>query len=84
MIRIDPEGGSVHIELDNGASVQIDGLPAASQVECDEQHALFLSPEEADVLAKMIDYITDKVKIRQESLDALRAVRPRLDTLFSE
>ena len=44
---------------------------------------MFLEPEEAETLGKMIDYILDKVKIRDESEQALRAVRPRLDELFS-
>jgi hypothetical protein len=31
----------------------------------------------------MIDYILEKVRIKPESEEALRAVRPRLDELFS-
>jgi hypothetical protein len=53
-------------------------------VERGTQRALFLDPDEAKTLGKMIDYILQKVKITQESEQALRAVRPRLDELFGE
>jgi hypothetical protein len=83
MIRIDPEGGSVQIELEHGATVQIEGLSPDAPIERDDQRALFLETSEAETLAKMIDYILEKVRVRPESEEALRAVRPRLDTLFS-
>jgi hypothetical protein len=82
MIRIDPEGGSVQIEFEHGGTVQIEGLAPGAPVERDDQRALFIEQVEAETLAKMIDYVLDKVKIRPESEEALRAVRPRLDSLF--
>src|ERR1051325_5833281 len=45
---------------------------------------LFLEPDEATTLGKMIDYVLEKVRIREESEQALRAVRPRLDELFRD
>lgn len=89
MIRIDPEGGSVQIEFPHGGTVQVEGLAAGVGVERDEQRALFLGAGEAETLAKMIDYILGQIekgalKIRPESEEALREVRPRFETLFAE
>lgn len=81
MIRIDPDDGAVLVELPNGETVSIDGMPSGA-IERGDQRALFISAEEADVLGKMIDYILDKVKVRPESQAALQAVRPRLPELF--
>lgn len=81
MIRIDPDDGAVLVELPHGETVSIDGMPGCA-IERGDQRALFISQEEADVLGKMIDHILDKVKIRPESQEALKAVRPRLPELF--
>jgi len=82
MIRID-EDGAVLVELPHGETISIDGLPTGAVFRGDLA-ALFLSEEEAQVLAKMIDYILGSVKIRPESQAALSAVRPRLDELFAD
>jgi hypothetical protein len=84
MISIDADDGAVRVELPHGEAATIEGLRPGVPVERGTQRALFLDPEEAETLAKMIDYILDKVRIREESERALRAVRPRLDELFGD
>jgi hypothetical protein len=84
MIQIDAEDGAVRVELPHGEAATIEGLHPGAPVERGSQRALFLEPHESDVLGKMIDYILDKVKVRPESEEALRAVRPRLDELFGD
>jgi hypothetical protein len=82
MIQIDAEDGAVRIELPHGEAATIEGLHPGVVVERGTQRALFLEQSEADTLGKMIDYVLDKVRIRPESQEALRAVRPRLEMLF--
>jgi hypothetical protein len=82
VIQIDAEDGAVRVELPHGEAATIEGLQPGAPVERGSQRALFLEPTEAETLGKMIDYVLDKVKIRPESVEALRAVRPRLDGLF--
>jgi hypothetical protein len=84
MILIDADDGAVRVELPHGEVATIEGLSPGMPVERGTQRALFLDPDEAKTLGKMIDYILQKVKITQESEQALRAVRPRLDELFGE
>jgi hypothetical protein len=84
MIQIDAEDGAVRIELPHGEAATIEGLHPGIPIERGTQRALFLEPDEAETLGKMIDYILEKVRIRSESEAALRAVRPRLDELFRE
>ncbi len=84
MILIDADDGVVRVELPHGEVATIEGLSPGIPVERGPQRALFLDPDEAKTLGKMIDYILQKVKITPESEQALRAVRPRLDELFSE
>lgn len=83
MIQIDADDGAVRVELPHGEAATIEGLHPGARVERGTQRALFLELEEAETLAKMIDYILDKVRIKEESERALRSVRPRLDDLFS-
>jgi len=83
MIEIDADEGVARVELPHGEVVTIEGLGPNGAVARGPQRALFLEPEEAETLGKMIDYILDKVKVRPESEAALRSVRPRLDELFS-
>ena len=83
MILIDADDGVVRVELPHGEVATIEGLSPGIPVERGPQRALFLDPDEAKTLGKMIDYILQKVKITPESEQALRAVRPRLDELFS-
>ncbi len=84
MIQIDPDDGAIRVELPHGEATTIEGLPAGATVERGVQRALFLEQEEAETLAKMVDYVLEKVRIRPESEAALRAIRPRLDSLFQE
>jgi len=84
MIQIDADDGAVRVELPHGEAATIEGLHPGTPVERGTQRALFLEPDEAETLGKMIDYILDKVKIKDESEQALRAVRPRLDDLFRD
>jgi hypothetical protein len=82
MILIDAENGELRIEFPHGETATIEGLHPGAPVERGSQRALFLEPDEAETLGKMIDYILNKVPIRPESEAALRSVRPRLDELF--
>ncbi len=84
MIQIDPDDGAVRVELPHGEATTIEGVPPGVPIERGTQRALFVEQEEAETLAKMIDYILDKVRVRPESEEALRSVRPRLDELFRE
>lgn len=84
MIQIDADDGAVRVELPHGEAATIEGLHPGVPVERGTQRALFLEAQEADTLGKMIDYILANVKIKNESQDALRAVRPRLDELFRD
>ena len=84
MIQIDADDGAVRIELPHGETATIEGLHPGAAVERGTQRALFLEQAEAETLGKMIDYILEKVQIRPESQDALRAVRPRLQSLFED
>ena len=84
MILIDADDGAVRVELPHGEVATIEVLSPGMPVERGTQRALFLDPDEAKTLGKMIDYIFQKVKITQESEQALRAVRPNLDELFGE
>ena len=84
MIQIDADDGAVRIELPHGEAATIEGLHPGTVVERGTQRALFLEQAEADTLGKMIDYVLDNVKIRPESQEALRAVRPRLQGLFKD
>jgi hypothetical protein len=83
MIQIDADDGAVRIEFPHGEAATVEGLHPGAPVERGTQRALFLDQEESDTLGKMIDYILEKVRIRPESESALRAVRPRLEELFS-
>jgi hypothetical protein len=83
MIEIDAEDGVARIELAHGEVVTVEGLRPGAPVARGPQRALFLEPEEAETLGKMIDYILDKVRVRPESEAALRSVRPKLDELFA-
>lgn len=82
MIVIDPDDGAVRVELPHGEAIGIEGLSADAPVERGTQRALFLEQNEGDTLLKMVDYVLQSVRIRPESADALRAVRPRLEKLF--
>ena len=84
MIQIDADDGAVRIELPHGEAATIEGLRPGAVVERGTQRALFLEQAEAETLGKMIDYVLDKVRITEQSQEALRAVRPRLQVLFTD
>ena len=84
MIQIDADDGAVRVELPHGEAATIEGLQPGAPVGRGTQRALFLEQEESETLGKMIDYILDRVKIKEESEQALRAVRPRIDDLFRD
>jgi hypothetical protein len=84
MIQIDADDGAVRVEFPHGEAATIEGLHPGASVVRGSQEALFLEKEEAETLGKMIDYILDKVRIKEESEQALRSVRPRLDELFRD
>jgi hypothetical protein len=87
MITIDADDGAVRVELPHGEAATIEGLHPGAPVERGTQRALFLEPEEAETLGKMIDYILGQIakgslKIKPESQERLEAIRPRLFGLF--
>jgi hypothetical protein len=84
MIVIDADDGAVRVELPHGEAATIEGLAPNAPVTRGTQRALFLEQDESETLAKMIDYVLENVRIRPESQEALRAVRPRLDILFED
>lgn len=89
MIRIDPDDGALSVELPHGETITVEGSPRLPVVERGEERALFLSPGEAETLGKMIDYILTQIakgslRIRADSEETLRAIRPRLDGVFAE
>ena len=84
MIQIDADDGAVRVELPHGEAATIEGLRPGVPIERGTQRALFLEQEEAETLGKMIDYVLENVRIRSESADNLRAVRPRLEQLFGD
>jgi hypothetical protein len=89
MIQIDADDGAIRVELPHGEAATIEGLHPGTPVERGTQRALFLDPDEADTLGKMIDYLLGQIakgqlKIRTESQERLEAVRPRMVGLFDE
>jgi hypothetical protein len=87
MISIDADDGAVRVELPHGEAATIEGLHPSAPIERGSQRALFLDPDEADTLGKMIDYILGQIakgslRIKPESQERLEAIRPRLQSLF--
>jgi hypothetical protein len=87
MITIDADDGAVRVELPHGEAATIEGLHPGAPIERGTQRALFLDPEEADTLGKMIDYILGQIakgslRIKPESQERLEGIRPRLWGLF--
>jgi hypothetical protein len=87
MIQIDADDGAVRVELPHGEAATIEGLHPGTPVERGSQRALFLDPDEAETLGKMIDYILGQIakgqlKIQPQSQERLEAIRPRLFGLF--
>ena len=89
MIQIDADDGAVRVELPHGEAATIEGLQPGTPVGRGTQRALFLEPDEAETLGKMIDYILGQIakgqlKIQPVSQERLEAIRPRLFGLFEE
>ena len=81
-----PDDGSVMFHT-SGPAVTIDGVVGdvafeRMTPEGESALALWLDAAQADVLAKMIRYILEKVPIRPESQQALRDVLPQIDALI--
>jgi hypothetical protein len=77
--------GSVMIET-AGPAVTVDGLVGEvafelTSAEVDRALALWLDPNQADVLAKMINYILQKVRITEESKQHLANILPQVEAL---
>ena len=80
-----PDDGSVELRA-GGPGITVDGLTSEVQFERmteagNSALALWVEPEEAVVLGKMIRYILDKVKITEASRATLQALLPRVDEL---
>ena len=80
-----PDDGSVMLHT-SGPAVTIDGLEGEIGFERitpegDSALALWLDAAQADVLAKMIAYILEKVTIRAESKQLLSDVLPQVQAL---
>ena len=83
-----PDDGSVMLHT-SGPAVTIDGIVGDVAFERmtpdgDSALALWLDPAQADVLAKMIRYILEKVPIRVESQQLLRDILPRIEALIEQ
>lgn len=82
----DADGGSVMLQT-NGPAVTVDGIEGEvvferSTAEGERAFALWLEQGQADVLAKMIGYILEKVPIRPESQQTLRDIKPLVESLL--
>ena len=80
-----PDDGSVMLQT-NGPAVTVDGLEAEVTFERitpegESTLALWLDPAQADVLAKMIKYILEKVRITEESKQRLADILPQVEAL---
>lgn len=81
-----PDDGSVMLHT-SGPAVTVDGIVGEvgferMTPEGESALALWLDAGQADVLAKMIRYILEKVPIRPESQQALRDILPQVDALL--
>jgi hypothetical protein len=80
-----PDDGSVMLQT-NGPAVTVDGLEGEVGFERitpegESALALWLEGAQADVLAKMIRHILEKVPIRPESQQLLRDILPQVEAL---
>ena len=83
-----PDDGSVMLQT-SGPAVTVDGIVGEVVFERitpegESALALWLDPPQADVLAKMIRYILEKVPVRPESQQALRDVLPQVEALVEQ
>ena len=80
-----PDDGSLELRL-GGRSITVDGLDAEivferMTPEGEAAAPLWLAPEEADVLRKMIGYILERVRITEGSKATLAALLPRVQAI---
>jgi hypothetical protein len=83
-----PDDGSVMLHT-SGPAVTVDGIVGEvaferMTTEGDSALALWLDGPQADVLAKMIRHILEKVPIRPESQQLLRDILPRVEALVEQ
>ncbi len=83
-----PDDGSVMLQT-SGPAVTVDGIVGEVAFERmtpegESALALWLDAGQADVLAKMIRYILEKVPIRPESQQRLRDVLPQVEALIEQ
>lgn len=83
-----PDDGSLEVRL-AGPVLTLEGLSSGVEFERmtadgEAALALWLDPAEAAVLAKMIRYILESVKITEGSKNTLEAVLPRVEALVVE
>ena len=81
-----PDDGSVMVHT-AGPAVTVDGIEGKigferMTSEGDSALALWLDAQQADVLAKMIRYILEKVRIQPESKQLLSDVLPRVEAVL--
>ena len=82
-----PDDGSVMLQL-GGPAVTVDGIVGEIDFERispegESAIALWLEPAQADVLAKMIRHILDKVPIRPESKQLLSDLLPQVEAVLA-
>jgi hypothetical protein len=81
-----PDDGSVMLQI-GGPAVTVDGIVGEVGFERitpegESELALWLEASQADVLAKMIRHILEKVPIRAESQQILRDLLPAVEALI--
>jgi hypothetical protein len=82
-----PDDGSVMLQI-GGPAVTVDGIVGEVDFERitpegDSTLALWLDRPQADVLAKMIAYIVEKVAIKPESKQLLQDLLPQVEALVT-
>ena len=83
-----PDDGSVMLQT-TGPAVTVDGIVGEVGFERitpegESALALWLDGSQADVLAKMIRHILEKVPIRPESQQLLRDILPQVEALVEQ
>ena len=84
-----PDDGSVMLQT-SGPAVTVDGIVGEVAFERitppdgESALALWLDASQADVLAKMIRHILEKVPIRAESQQLLRDILPQVEALIEQ
>ena len=84
-VVFNPDDGSVMLHT-SGPAVTIDGIEGdigfeRMTAEGDSALALWLDAQQTDVLAKMIRYILEKVRITEESKQKLADILPQVEAL---